>query len=142
MRQESALIVIVLIVAIFVFLLAVAENSAPSLVSTTPIATTTATSTLSGFGSGVEGSVRITCTTYPQDPACATHVFIIHAYQGTSAVAEISTDASGAFRAERLHGEYELRIDDAESLHCISVGVVIPENSFISTDISCKAGTP
>jgi len=91
-------------------------------------------------GSGVEGKVNIICATDTSDPACASQVQTVEAYQGVSAVALFKTQADGSFHESLPPGQYELRVETASSTHCVSVGVVVTDGSYVSTDISCEAG--
>jgi len=91
-------------------------------------------------GSGVEGKVTTTCATDASDTACAPQVRTIEAYQGVSAVGLFKTAVDGTFRSMLPPGQYELRVDTASSTHCASVGVVITDKNFVTTDISCEAG--
>jgi hypothetical protein len=88
-------------------------------------------------GSGVEGKVKTSCL----NSANCEEIRTIEAYQGVSAVALFKTSPDGTFSTELPAGQYELRVDTASSTHCASVGIVVTEGSFISTNISCEEGT-
>jgi hypothetical protein len=108
-----------------------------------PVATTTLGTTTSWVpGSGVSGRVQVNCLTSADDPVCAPQVRTIEAYQGVAAVAFFKTALDGTFRSELPAGHYELRVDAPSSTRCVSVGVVVPENSTISTNLQCQAGMP
>ncbi len=95
----------------------------------------TTTSTFSS--SGVLGSLKVACNTDVSDPACASQIYTIQAYQGISSVGLFKTTPDGKFKADLPEGKYELRVDTASSTHCSSVGVVVPAEGYISTNISC-----
>lgn len=95
---------------------------------------------MSPAGSGVEGKVTVLCETDRSDHECAAQVRTIEAYQGISSVALFKTAEDGTFQSQLPPGQYELRVDTASSTHCASVGVVVTENSYIATNISCEVG--
>lgn len=89
-------------------------------------------------GSGVVGNVRIKCADGATSWECQPQVRTIQAYQGASSVGLFKTSPQGAFRGELPAGQYELRVDTATSTHCASVGIVISDDSYVVTDISCN----
>ena len=100
------------------------------------------TFTLTGkAGSGVEGTVLMRCSKEATGTECATkQILTIGVYQGISAVGLFKTNEDGTFRSELPPGHYELRIHTATTTRCASVGIVIPNDEFISTNISCEIG--
>jgi hypothetical protein len=92
-------------------------------------------------GSGVEGRVQVRCLTDASDMACSPQVRIIQAYQGPSSVGLFKTKPDGTFRGDLPPGQYELRVDSATSTRCVSIGIVVQENSYIATNLLCEVGT-
>lgn len=91
-------------------------------------------------GSGVEGKLINTCKSDQQGGRCSPQIVTIEAYQGVSSVALFKTKEDGTFRAKLPAGQYELRVNAASTTRCVSVGVVVQANSYISTNISCDVG--
>lgn len=91
-----------------------------------------------GLGSGIQGKIQIRCDAEMQKD-CQPQVRIIQAYQGASSVGLFKSALDGSFKGELPAGQYELRVDVPTTTHCVSVGVVVQENSFASTNIVCSA---
>ena len=146
MKWPVALIGGVLVIAVIVFALSYGNPKTSVSTLPLPITSTTSgglfgTSTVGTIGSGgVAGIVRVRCLGDDGDPSCEPQVRIIEAYQGISSVGLFKTTPEGVFRAELPPGHYELRVAVASSTRCVSIGIVVPENAFISANLSCEAG--
>lgn len=133
MKWPVLFIGIVLVAGVIIF--AVSYGSP----ATNSVATST-TEIVPTAGSGVEGVVLVRCLTDATDVDCMPQVRTIHAYQGVSAVGLFKTTADGSFRNELPPGQYELRVDAASTTDCGSVGVVVAQDAYISTEITCEVG--
>ncbi len=96
-------------------------------------------------GGGVRGKVTVgsICPTDPssEEPCVPqplqTHIGI---YQASELIKNIPTSIEGRFETSLPSGKYELRVESGSTTRCASVGVVVPPEAYISTDISCDAG--
>ena len=99
---------------------------------------------LSGFaflasaGSGIEGKITLVCSSADSGASCSLEPFLVEFKKGSETVATTTSNFSGSFRRVLSPGQYELHVQNGTSTRCTSVGVVVPANTFISSNISCE----